>query len=34
MDKFRVQGPTRLQGEVTISGAKKTLPCQSSLPRC
>ena len=22
MDKFRVQGPTRLQGEVTISGAK------------
>ena len=21
-DKFRVQGPTRLQGEVTISGAK------------
>ncbi len=29
MDKFRVQGPTRLQGEVTISGAK-TPPCQSS----
>ncbi|VDY98143.1 UDP-N-acetylglucosamine L-carboxyvinyltransferase [Escherichia coli] len=22
MDKFRVQGPTKLQGEVTISGAK------------
>ncbi|MDN6774411.1 MAG: UDP-N-acetylglucosamine 1-carboxyvinyltransferase, partial [Enterobacterales bacterium] len=22
MDKFRVQGPTRLSGEVTISGAK------------
>ncbi|SQJ12226.1 UDP-N-acetylglucosamine 1-carboxyvinyltransferase [Salmonella enterica subsp. enterica] len=22
MDKFRVQGPTTLQGEVTISGAK------------
>ena len=22
MDKFRVQGPTRLEGEVTISGAK------------
>ncbi|MCK8208493.1 UDP-N-acetylglucosamine 1-carboxyvinyltransferase, partial [Erwinia amylovora] len=22
MDKFRVQGPTRLNGEVTISGAK------------
>ncbi|MGF2963890.1 hypothetical protein ACQVGM_27410, partial [Escherichia coli] len=21
MDKFRVQGPTKLQGEVTISGA-------------
>ncbi len=33
MDKFRVQGPTRLQGEVTISGAK-TPPCQSSFPRC
>ncbi|PCQ08910.1 UDP-N-acetylglucosamine 1-carboxyvinyltransferase, partial [Klebsiella pneumoniae] len=31
MDKFRVQGPTRLQGEVTISGAK-TPPCQSSFP--
>ncbi len=23
MDKFRVQGPTRLQGEVTISGQKR-----------
>ncbi len=24
MDKFRVQGPTKLQGEVTISGAKNS----------
>ena len=32
MDKFRVQGPTKLQGEVTISGAK-TLHCRSCLRR-
>lgn len=33
MDKFRVQGPTRLQGEVIISGAKNAaLPIL--FPRC